>query len=271
MSGEALVSNARSLLRLLRGVVGDRREEALRGELPILRKRANATRPPRRRAADAISLGTLMELVRRAEGAKMSRGERQAVDIFLVAFATMSRVGEVAALKVSDVSPEGDTISIRPKTSAGTGLRLTKLVSNTHGLEAADRLREYREAATKQGKTHLFRGRGGKPPETAAVTRLLRAASTRLGMRERITSHSARKGAAVEALLAGVPLPVIQALGAWKDINSLQAYVGDSVRRSTGLLRILKEQARACRSKTREKREAKGCWVRWRKARQRGR
>lgn len=260
-----MVSNARSLLMLLRGVVGDKREEALRKELPILRKRANTTNPPRRRAADAISLETLREFIRRADEAKLTRGERQAVDIFLVAFATMSRVGEVAALKVSDVAPEGGTISIRPKMNAGTGLRLSKFVSNTHGLRAADKLKEYREAAMKRGKTYLFRGHSRKPPETAAVTRLLRSTSTKLGMRERITSHSARKGAAVEALLAGVPLPVIQALGAWRDINSLQAYVGDSVRRSTGLLHILREQGQTGRGKMKERREAAQGWTRWRR------
>ena len=84
-------------------------------------------------------------------------------------------------------------------------------------------------------------GAKGKPSETSAITSYLRRLTKRLEIRERITSHSARKGVAVEALKAGVPLPIIQALGAWKDPNSMQAYIGEAVRRPVPLVELLDE------------------------------
>ena len=54
-----------------------------------------------------------------------------------------------------------------------------------------------------------------------------------------VTAHSARKGAATEAILAGVPLVVIKALGYWSQLDTLEKYVGDSGRRQVGLLPIL--------------------------------
>ena len=46
----------------------------------------------------------------------------------------------------------------------------------------------------------------------------------------RVSSHSARKGAATEAVLAGLPLVAIQAYGLWKEAESLQKYVGEVLR-----------------------------------------
>ena len=242
LSGEALVSNARSLLTSLRGLVNKNKEMVIRAELPILRKKANKRNPPRTRAADPIRLKSLRKLIKLAEQEELTNLERQALDIFLVAFVTMSRVEEIRTLKVSHVSPKCDTISIRPKMKAGTELRITKFVTNTPGLKAVDILRKYKEEAIEQGRRNLFKGIKGKPPETPEITRMLKKVTDKLKMDERITSHSARKGAAVEAVLAGVPLPVIQALGDWKDINSLQSYIGDSIRKSTALLGILRDK-----------------------------
>lgn len=257
LSGEALVSNARSLLTSLRGLVNKNKEMVIRAELPILRKKANKRNPPRTRAADPIRLKSLRKLIKLAEQEGLTNLERQALDIFLVAFVTMSRVEEIRTLKVSHVSPKCDTISIRPKMKAGTELRITKFVTNTPGLKAVDILRKYKEEAIEQGRRNLFKGIKGKPPETPEITRMLKKVTDKLKMDERITSHSARKGAAVEAVLAGVPFPVIQALGDWKDINSLQSYIGDSIRKSTALLGILRDKDTKGKKKERTKRGKK--------------
>ena len=66
--------------------------------------------------------------------------------------------------------------------------------------------------------------------ETTEVTVTLKSIARLLGMKCRITAHSARKGAAVSALLRGVPIPIIQAFGAWKSLESLQYYIGKAVR-----------------------------------------
>lgn len=239
VSGEALMTNARSLLRIMERHLEARKREAIERVLPILRREANQRRPPKSQAAEAVSMTTLKRLVERARRDKLSKGERQAIDMFLIAYVTMSRMGEIAALEVENVAADGNTISVRPKTGAKTWLRLTKCVPSARGLRAAERLQHHREAAKRERRKLLFPGQDGKLQATAAITARLRRASKKLGIGERITSHSARKGAAVEAVLQGVPLPVVQALGGWRDLNTLQAYIGEAIRRSTSLMQIL--------------------------------
>lgn len=242
LSGEALRSNAHSLLRTLGGTIGERRRKTIVAALPLLRREANKRHPPEQKAAEAVSLETMKTLVERAGRKHLTRRESQALDIFLVAFGTMSRVGEVATLETNNVSVDGATISVRPKTGARTWQRLTKKVSSLHGLRAPERLRKRREEALARGSKVLFPDRNGRPLSTGMVTIHLKRLARKLGVTGRISSHSARKGAAVEAVLAGVPLPVVQALGGWKDLNTLQAYIGEGLRRTVPLLEVLGER-----------------------------
>lgn len=241
LSGEALVANVLSLLRTMRDVVSGKKEEKIRRALEMMRREANKRNPPAQQAAEAVRLRTLKEVTEEAKITKLTRSERQALDIFVIAFVTMSRVGEVASLRVEEVSRDGATIAIRPKTNARTWKRLVKRVSNMGGLEAAEKLARYREEARKQGRKTVFIGKSGGPPETATITRHLKKLGKKVNCGTRLTSHSARKGAAVEAVLNGVPIPVVQALGGWKDLNSLQAYIGEAIRRTTPLLEMLGE------------------------------
>lgn len=260
------MTNTRSLLNSLEGYIDTKREEEIREQLPLLRKQANMRNPPRQMAADAISLSLLKKIIRRGNEVKLTQKEKQALDIFIIAFATVSRVGEIVALNVENVAEDGSALSLRPKTGAKTWLRLTKRVTNREEVDAADRLARWREEAAKQGKTGIFTNRQGVYPTTATITRRLKKVTEKVGVKTRVTAHSARKGAAVEAVLAGVPMPVIQALGGWKDLNTLQAYIGESVRRSTPLLEILgirrktrmKEGTTKRRTKETRKRQRKG-------------
>lgn len=124
VSGEALHANARSLLRTLGPHISPKQEARIEAELLVLRRDANKRHPPRQQAADPISVEALRELWARAGKSRLSQKERQALDIFLVAFATVSRVGEVAALGVEHVAPEGTWVALRPKTGARTWERL---------------------------------------------------------------------------------------------------------------------------------------------------
>lgn len=56
-------------------------------------------------------LKTLTHLVERAKTTKLTKSERQTLDIFVVAFVTMSRVGEIAALHVDEVGRRGETVA----------------------------------------------------------------------------------------------------------------------------------------------------------------
>ena len=115
----------------------------------------------------------------------------------------------------------------------------------------------YREEARRRGRRCLFVGARDHPVVTASVTRKLRKLGKRLGGGLRITAHSARKGAAVEAVLAGTPLPIVQALGGWANINTLQAYIGEAIRRTTSLADVLERRGEV-RGRMRIRKETRG-------------
>ena len=84
------------------------------------------------------------------------------------------------------------------------------------------------------------RERGQEPfPSTRAAGRVMDSKEATHGLQllvkhlklpYRVSSHSARKGAATEAVLAGLPPVAIQAYGLWKEAGALQKYVGEALR-----------------------------------------
>ena len=70
---------------------------------------------------------------------------------------------------------------------------------------------------------------------SATVSKKLREVMIKLNMDKRVTAHSGRKGAAVQALLQGLPVVAIQSFGAWRDLRTLEVYVGEALRRSVAL------------------------------------
>lgn len=81
----------------------------------VLRRDANIKTPVKQRAADAVTFTDLERMLQKAQNVKLTIGERRALDILSIAFSTMSRVSEIAALKASDVRADGSVILIRPK------------------------------------------------------------------------------------------------------------------------------------------------------------
>ena len=260
ISGEALMTNARGLLRLLGNNLSKKKKGDIQAVLPIWRRKANMRHPPKRKAANAIRLQTLKTLLRKARRKRITRSERRALDIFLIAFVTMSRTKEITALRVKDVLEGGTAIDVRTKTMAKTWLKLRKKVSNAKGLRARETLEHYKRVAIKRGKKGLFWNKNNKPVGTPQVSWQLKRVAAKVGYKERISAHSARKGAAVEAVLAGIPLPVVQALGAWKDINSLQAYIGDALRGTMPWLDAIGTRRGQGRYKEEEERNNNARW-----------
>ena len=132
-----------------------------------------------------------------------------------MAFATVSRGIEIASLGVEDVAQDGSWVRVRPKTWAATWRRLLKRVDNAPGLPVRDILKTYRSRALRRGSSLLW-GAGERASGvwgTDAISRALAGAARALGFKQRVSAHSGRKGAAIEALFAGAPLPVIQAFG----------------------------------------------------------
>ena len=245
ISGENLNGIGRTLLRLFEPYLTSIDTDRLMALLKKLRRNANQTNPPIRKAADALKLRDLHHMLESPEYPKLSPWEKQAIDILLVAFATMSRVAEIIALTTRDVAADGHYISIRAKTYASTCQRHEKRVSNAQGLYPTRVLRKQRAEAILQGRSLLYSGRRGKdvPITSSEVTQALKRATKKLKMSCRITAHSGRKGAAVAVLLSGAPLVVIQSLGLWRCLDSLQAYLGGALRQQFGVLDLLSDNS----------------------------
>ena len=112
VSGEAMLSNARSLLKTLRRHISTRKQRVIRTILPVWRRDANMLNPPRRQAAEAVSMQTLKKLLKRVEETQLTSEERQALDIFMAVFESMSRVAEIADLHINEVTRGRKAITI---------------------------------------------------------------------------------------------------------------------------------------------------------------
>ena len=80
--------------------------------------------------------------MREAPHAGLSGGEKQALDMFCAAFATMSRIPEIAGLRAVGVDGRRGLTRIRPKATARAWRFVKKKVSNMAGLEARNIIRE---------------------------------------------------------------------------------------------------------------------------------
>lgn len=230
------------LVNVLRAWLKEEDRNTIMDRLTMIRKQANILRPPEHKAADAIKLQDLEEIWKRCSRFKVEPRAAQALEILTVAFATTSRVAEIVALRVADVAPDGSRISVRTKTQAATCKRCIKHVGDTASLFPTEILRRRRERAALNGGDLLFTAEesGSTVLTSSEVTKDLKRLMRSIGMNRRVTAHSGRKGAAVTALLAGVPVPAIQALGAWKREDSLQAYLAKSVREQFSVMELVK-------------------------------
>ena len=195
----------------------------------------------RRQAPEAISLGTITQMVLRTQNIQLSQTQKAAVEMFIVAFATMSRLGEIARLTVQDVEEDGTRILIRPKKKWNLGDKLSKGVADGFGLYPTTILKVRRSIGIRAKREYIFARTEDKdePFSTSLVTNTLARLGEVLGLPIRITAHSARKGAASEAIVRNVPPLVVKSLGGWQQIDSMEAYIGDTVRTKFPVLRAL--------------------------------
>lgn len=239
-SGENINNIGKIMLNVLAPILDQDAVEYVRQNIMVLRRDANKHHPPIQKAADPLSLRDLETLVHFSRIKKLGHIEAQAINIMVVAFATISRVAEIISLKVEDVTRDGHFISIRSKTHAATWIKQTKCVEDSVILKPSVMLKRARFNAIAANRTLLFFNRSNNSQlSTGEVTNALKRISRKIGWNKRITAHSARRGAAVEAVMARVPPLVIQSLGTWSDINTMQIYIGNAVRERFGLLQML--------------------------------
>ena len=195
----------------------------------------------KRHPADAVSFAELVSLIEASRRVDRSPLEEMALDIFVIAFCTMSRAGEIARLRVEDVLEEGDAIRILPKTEGATGNMVVKCVKGINRIDAENILKERRRKAESEGRTYIFTQskKADSVVRTSTITNALTNLAEKCNIGRRITAHSARKGAAAEAILAGIPVEVVKAMGCWTQIDTLEKYIGDTVRRQVALLPFL--------------------------------
>ena len=106
-------------------------KEDLKKKIQEIAKYCNLVYPPEGCEADPVTLSTIFELMDRTEDKGITFVQGRALDILLVAYPTMSRLGEIAQLEPQDVKiDENGTvrISVITKTLRRKGLKTEKLV-----------------------------------------------------------------------------------------------------------------------------------------------
>ena len=240
-SGVNVYSYSSILTTLFKEELEAEEREELDKEVQILTREANKKNPVKRHPADAISFSDLLELTERTKQRRLSRKEEIALEIFTLAFCTMSRVGEIARITRNDVLEDGSAIRITPKTEGATANTIVKCVRGWGVIRPENMLRKREEEAGKEGKTFVFTlsKESDSVIRTNVITKALMELALKCGLKGHITAHSARKGAAAEAILAGIPPVVVKAMGYWAQIDTLEKYIGDTVRRQVALLPVL--------------------------------
>ena len=237
-SGRNIATIGNIMKRLLRNSMSVEEREGLSERIKYLRHCANQYNPPDHHPAEPLSWKDLLRMVRRSRIMKLSYNEKLARDVLIVAFSTVSRCAEILALRVSDVSEGGDMIRVRPKTMAGEWGYLHKCVEDLGCVQPSKILSVRRKDAIRNNREHLFATREGEiPASTQQITTALRRLTNKLNLSVHVTAHSARKGAATEALLRGVPLVIIKSWGGWARVDTLEAYLGKTIRERLPVLR----------------------------------
>lgn len=149
---------------------------------------------------------------------------------------------EIVSLRWWDMEENGSRIEVRTKTDAATERRLVKKVSDWGYIRPTEILIRRRREAVQAGRELLFVGpRWGKSLVASNMTHMLRALIKKMGWLRRISSHNARRGGAVVGIMAGLPLQVIQAFGAWKSADTLQIYIAKAIRNGCCFLDMLEK------------------------------
>ncbi|KAG9392152.1 hypothetical protein J8273_5131 [Carpediemonas membranifera] len=165
----------------------------------------------------------------------------QAIAFGLVGFATISRSGEIRGLSTSDVERHGRDITITIRRSKTSDEPMLKLVPNVPGDDnPADWLARHMENLPDEGPLwRSFEARDAliKDNRSSLMNRdhPWRRWEMSMDLEEvlRASGHSFRRGGAVHMMKLGVAPAVIQAIGGWKQLDSMQTYVSEAVRLST--------------------------------------
>lgn len=234
-SGNAIFKQAQDIILALSSVgISFRKDIHVR--ITEVCKYGNLIVPPEVRAADPVSLRMIYYLFDKADETRsLTMVQSRALDIVLIAYATMSRLGEICRLRVVDVigSTKGSDrmkIAIIQKQDKRLGLRTLKIVPSALGRHSwcpRSILGEWRDSAVEVGHNFVFSGEEDVPPTVQSVDKALVGVLAKLCPEYplKITGHSARKGAALESCALAIPQALVQAQGGWRDAAMCSKYM----------------------------------------------
>ena len=166
-------------------------------------------------------------------------------------------MGEICRLTVSDVmvpTSEVDImkISVIQKQHQRKGIRTIKVVPFAGGRYnwcPRSILLSWWRNAKDQGRIYVFGKDTDTPPKVQAIDKVLGVLVQKLAPEYplRVTGHSARKGAALEACALGIPQAIVQAQGGWGDPITCSKYMSSGWTRVASTFSIVEEST--CSSK----------------------
>lgn len=137
---------------------------------------------------------------------------------FALAYGSGLRCGEIARLKVTDIDSKNMKIRVSGK---GNKERLTVLPKST-----LNWLREYCIVSkTTKYDEYLFVNSHDNFISEAVISKSLKRLVKNLGMDEKITMHSLRRGFATQSLRIGVPIEVVKELMGHNSISTTMNYI----------------------------------------------
>ena len=193
-SGNNIERTAQRLLWIYKDEFTERKIEELKTLGKCLIRDANKKNPADLKAADALPLRGPLEMIEGAKRLEMMPIERTALDAFVISFATLSRMGEVLALRTEDVAEDGTRMRIRAKTDAKTWTAHVKAVSDGEGVFTIGTLVARRWKALEREDRSLFPSTrtAGRAMDSKEATHGLQLLVKHLRLPYRVSSHSAR-------------------------------------------------------------------------------
>ncbi len=153
-----------------------------------------------------------------------SRYAQRDVAMLLLTHWCGMRVGEVAALRVSDVIDANDTVRTEIKLNAaqtkGNAARVVFVPERMR-----KELKRYLQSATKRAQSdHLFQTQKAKRFSANSATQHLQRLYAKAGI-DGATSHSGRRTFITELAAKGVSVRVLAALAGHRSIQTTQRYI----------------------------------------------
>ncbi len=199
----------------------------------------------RRGRAFPISATSMMTMAKK-HARTSSPAVVQTVAFSLLAFGTVSRTGELLALKKEDVLWGRRHAIIRLRRTK-TRQNVLKMVPMTRGADCPTAWLRRHMSNLPPETDEMWLGHvneyGLLPTNTRPLTRqpvsrahLIEDIREVLGVY--VTGHSFRRGAVVNLVRSGVPLTVIQALGTWASAETVLTYCEEAIRLAPELVAL---------------------------------